>query len=120
MQERLRAIDNLDVDLALRNLGGGVPALERVLRTFVETYAKGAPELLAVTTSSEIARCRATCHSLRGACAVIGATRLHRAIESFESELKKPADSKALEQRGWRLVGDLGTLVQRLRVELKL
>jgi two-component system sensor histidine kinase/response regulator len=78
--ERLAAVPGLDVALALRHVGGSVDTLQRVLQRFTQTYADGAPALLTLAPGW-----RQLAHSLRGACATLGAVPLHALITRLEN-----------------------------------
>jgi PAS domain S-box-containing protein len=80
---RLAAVPGLEFDRALRNVGGHLPSLERVLLRFIQSYREGLPELL---RPERAAAWGPACHSLRGACAAIGATILARRAEELERQ----------------------------------
>jgi len=56
LQDRLAAVDDYDVASGLRNVGGKMPALARVLRRFVDKYRDGEPALLGSDTPDELKR----------------------------------------------------------------
>jgi len=74
LQDRLANIEGLDVTRALVNVGGQVGVLRRVLNRFVQAYAAGAGPMDGKTA-----------HSLRGACAAIGAVELQVAVQAYEA-----------------------------------
>jgi two-component system, sensor histidine kinase and response regulator len=74
--ERLRALQVIDVDAALRTAGGRLAVLERVLRRFVQHYADGVPLLTQPPGERKPDAWRLTAHSLQGACGAVGATAL--------------------------------------------
>jgi HPt (histidine-containing phosphotransfer) domain-containing protein len=59
-------------------------------------------------------RWRALSHSLRGACATIGASRLQQELHDFECALDADADLRELDERARQLHQRLGRLVSRL------
>jgi HPt (histidine-containing phosphotransfer) domain-containing protein len=89
-----------------------------VLGSFVRGYAQGAPELGTAMTPEQRARCRLICHSLRGACASIGALALVQALAAFEADLARPGDGTALSARGLQLHQQLVQLAQQLAAQL--
>jgi PAS domain S-box-containing protein len=94
--ERLATIEGLQVQAALRNVGGQLPVLRRVIEVFVETYAQGAPALLqadAADPAGTQARWRSASHSLAGACAAIGAVGLRAACDAFSAALRAAPDT---------------------------
>ncbi len=119
--EKLALVPGLDLECALRNTGGVVAVLERVLRTFVRVYERGEPDLLRPPRGDDLLRLRQTCHSLRGSCGSIGATDLQRALESLEASLSAPGPpiEAPARQAALQLHRDLQALVARLELELR-
>ncbi|MFO1339047.1 MAG: response regulator [Burkholderiaceae bacterium] len=118
LELRLASVDGFDVAQALRNVGGRTASLERLLHSFVRTYANGAPDLLVPPSAAALARWEATCHSLRGACATVGAARLEQGLAALERSLRATGaadrlDDGALQAR--ELHGELLDLVEQLR-----
>ncbi len=98
LEVRLAAVDGFDVAKALRNVGGRTASLERLLRSFVRTYRDGAPDLLSSTSGDIFASWGAACHSLRGACATVGAAQLEQDLTAFERELRAAHSSGQLDR----------------------
>jgi PAS domain S-box-containing protein len=124
LQARLAAVEGYDVAFALHNVGGSVGTLERLLGRFVDTYRIGEPALLELERSADTLRCRDACHSLRGACASIGATDLPGRLQAFEQDLAAfpagRAPDDVLVRRARALHEDLLQLVERIAAELAL
>ena len=116
--DRLGAIDGLDLASGLRNVGGSLPVLADLLRQFVRMYPNGAPGLANTDTPEERAQCRKLCHSLRGACATVGARRLSDDLGAFEKALVAQDEAVLLHQRGEALQGRFLSLVTELTTEL--
>jgi CheY-like chemotaxis protein len=74
LQDLLAGIKGLDLPQALANVGGQMGVLHRVLVRFVQTYEQGAGDM-------DLAQA----HSLRGACAAIGAQDLQATIRAYET-----------------------------------
>jgi len=89
LQERLGGASGIDAAAALRNVGGQPAALERVLRSFCDRYRDGCAEL---APGALRAAWRAGSHSLRGACATIGAQQLAQDFGRFEHALERAPD----------------------------
>ena len=87
LELRLTTVKGLDIAQALRIVGGQTKVLETVLRSFVKYYADGVAGLVEPYSSDAVTRWRALCHSLRGACASIGAMSLNRELIDFEHSL---------------------------------
>ncbi|MBL8307474.1 MAG: PAS domain-containing protein [Rubrivivax sp.] len=116
LRDRLEGIEGFDLETALRNVGGNATALERVLRRFVEAYRDGEPAF-APGGDDEVARWRHGCHSLRGACATIGARALQAELETLERALTEAAPGDAA-QRIAAADAALVALVERLALRL--
>ena len=78
----------------------------------------GTPAFAEPTTAEPIIASRQASHSLRGACAAVGATLMTRLIERFESELDTSRDLAALTLQARHLHDQLLRLVERLKTEL--
>ncbi|UFU12313.1 response regulator (plasmid) [Ideonella dechloratans] len=113
LAQRLADVAELSVSSALHNMGDDEARLERLLRVFVRTYGDPAKGFSPDPTADAPARWRTTAHSLRGACASIGADALAREIQAFEQALSRdtPAalpqwadTAQALQQRLTALV----------------
>ena len=94
------------------------PGTVQVPRTFVRTYREGAPALASDIAPPDFAHLGAACHSLRGACGAIGATRLRDQVEAFEHSMNHVRDESALSLEAHSLHEELISLVVRLLVEL--
>ena len=114
LKERLARVDGFEVEQALRNVGGQLPALQRVLERFVASYREGMPALLAVDADGSFTPWRAASHSLRGASATLGATAMLARLEAFERDLDAAPDPTALVPAARRLNEDLIALAGRL------
>jgi CheY-like chemotaxis protein len=118
LQERLAHIDGFNLGQALRSVAGKLPMLVRTLTTFVATYRDGEPQLLQPITQDTLLQWRAASHSLRGACATIGANRLQKQLHDFECALDASADEHDLALQARLAHEELLQLVTRLGVEL--
>jgi two-component system, sensor histidine kinase and response regulator len=112
--DRLTGIGGLDAQNALHHVGGRESTLMRVLASFVKTYAEGEPGLLHRDEPGELQRWRTRCHSLRGACASVGADQLADRLQVFEEQLGDDADMAALRPVAQALHLDLCQLVARI------
>ena len=108
LQDRLASIEGLDVERALQFVAGQPALLRRALEAFVSAYGDGLPSLDA-----------AAAHSLRGACAYVGAVRLEAALLDFERQANIAPSSPALQTTGLALLEELRELGGRLRRELE-
>ena len=120
LQERLDAVEGYEVAGALRNVAGQVPAMLRILRNFIGMYRHGEPILLRAESAADAERWRQACHSLRGACASVGATALQQRLLAFERELKGSVDVGKLAPTAALLHEDLLQLVGRLEAALNM
>ena len=106
-----------DVAHGLHGLGGQIAALERVLRTFVDTYAGGEPALRGTAgadAAQQLARWRGAAHSLRGACATVGAAALQRHLQAFDDGLRAGVAPPMLAEQALQIDAGLVALVARL------
>ncbi|MFO1340584.1 MAG: response regulator [Burkholderiaceae bacterium] len=96
-------------------------SLERLLHSFVRAYADGAAGLLLPPSAEALPRWEAACHSLRGACATIGATRLEQHLAALERGLAAPRAADRLDDWALQLGerhAELLDLVRQLRAAL--
>lgn len=119
LQERLTMITQLDIGQALRNVGGRPELLERVLRSFAAAYREGDPLLSRPGAPAIVADWRACCHSLRGACGVIGASMLVEQVVDFERELSTSTDFNNLALAANRLQQQLLALAAQIDSTLR-
>jgi signal transduction histidine kinase/DNA-binding response OmpR family regulator/HAMP domain-containing protein len=111
---RLSRVEGLDLASALRHVGGQLPLLERLLRVFVANYGAGEPAFLLPAAEDSVARWRSASHSLRGACAAVGAMTLHDELSAFEKALAEPTDWQALHANAQLLAAQLHALTRGL------
>ncbi|WP_176256899.1 PAS domain-containing hybrid sensor histidine kinase/response regulator [Derxia lacustris] len=116
--ERLAGVAGLDLAAALRAVNGQWPLLERVLGKFAASYASGAPELLRAVADDQTEETRRLCHSLRGACATVGAVGLVVQIEAMELDPAATDVDRRL-ARAAELNAALTGLVQALQAALR-
>jgi HPt (histidine-containing phosphotransfer) domain-containing protein len=84
-------------------------------------YRGGEPALLDADAPDVVARWRELCHSLRAACATVGATELADQLRDFEDELAAtPGDPGRHAARARHLHEALADLAGRLGGELGL
>jgi len=119
LQDRLAAIDGYDLASGLRHIGGQPARLAHVLNRFVDTYRAGVPALMAPAAHDAVAGWQEVSHSLRGACASVGAMRLAAQLQNFEQEIAGSSDAPALAPRAREINAQLLLLVHRLEVELR-
>ncbi len=106
LQDRLAAIEELDLALAMRNLGDDEQRLRRVLERFVQAYRDGAGPYD-----------RRALHSLRGACAVIGAVHLQQMLLELERGCTTDHD-RAPPEAAEAVADELRRLIGRMSAEL--
>jgi len=116
---KLRRVPGLDFALGMRLVGGQLKTLVRVLCLFVDTYARSALVLVVPGVPEQRASWQAACHSLRGACASIGATRLTELAAQIDSERVAGASNLALSLSSARLQDELLAFVGELSRALK-
>jgi PAS domain S-box-containing protein len=107
--DRLATVAGLDMHQAMLSVDGHVPVLMRVLDRFVMKYQAGAGDID-----------REAAHSLRGACAAVGATQLQAALVHYESILAAGTDVSELRQQADSINAGLLALTAALRPVLAL
>jgi CheY-like chemotaxis protein len=107
LQDRLAFVDGFDIRQAMRSVGGQFSTLRRVLERFVTSYQFGAGEI-----DVQIS------HSLRGACATVGATQLQSALVKYEEDAAGGAAASHLRQQADQINAGLIALTAALRFEL--
>ncbi|HLL11597.1 MAG TPA: hypothetical protein VK570_11105, partial [Rubrivivax sp.] len=81
-------------------------------------YANGEPAFQAPAGPEAAQRWRAASHSLRGACATVGAEGLLAHLMAFEKALEAGVDLSALAIQAGQLDAELKALVAKLQAEL--
>jgi CheY-like chemotaxis protein len=119
LADSLAGVPGFDVEQALRGLGGRESMLKRLLDRFLIIYDQASPALDASPGAGEARGWGEASHSLRGACAVIGATALTRELAAFEAWAANADDLPALRARAQELNADLRALVAALRTALR-
>jgi hypothetical protein len=104
LQAELEVVEGLDIDQAMRSVGSQLPLLLRVLNQFVLTYQHGVGEL-----NDQIA------HSLRGACATVGAVHLQAALVRYESCREANRDVAELRRQSDLINSSLMALTAAMR-----
>jgi CheY-like chemotaxis protein len=115
---RLADVQGLDIEVALRNVGGKTKTLERILANFASNYADGANDLLGVKSDERVARWVATTRSLRGACSAVGAVELAGDLNRFERALRSADPGIDLAQMAQQIQTKLLKFVRELRAAL--
>ncbi len=81
-------IDGIDVDEAVRRIGGNWNAYKRVLSVFRDSNRDFLLKLEAELANADVEAAKKTVHSLKGVSGTIGAMALHQSAVSLESRLK--------------------------------
>ena len=84
IETRLRAIRGFDLDRGLRPFGGSIDIFQRIARRYVELYRGGMPELESAAATNDAVALAGAGHSIRGASASIGATRVEELARYLE------------------------------------
>ena len=113
-------IDGLDADTALRLAGLRAPTLRHVLRRFVRVYAPGQPALEKLVADGDVPAQQRQAHSLRGACASVGAWRAQRMAETLESLCASGAAPAQRQAAALALSHEVSRLVEAVQARLPL
>jgi PAS domain S-box-containing protein len=90
LADRLATVPGLDVARGLHHVGGHLAVLQRALALFAQTHAAGEAALRLPGRDADLGTWRRSAHSLRGACATLGATALQAQLLAFEAALREP------------------------------
>ena len=119
LRERLAAIEGLDLADALGHVGGRLPVLARVLAGFIAAYPQGDPGLQAAAAPGDARAVAVACHSLRGACAAIGARGLPQRLLAVETALAQGQALAGLQPALRQVQDGLQDLVRQLAEALR-
>jgi two-component system, sensor histidine kinase and response regulator len=121
LEQRLGAVGGLDAKLLRRNIGKSDAVILHILRRFAEVYRDGVAELAepAAQSPADLASLRAACHSLQGACATIGASRLADGVAELDRRTKTDPLEDDLTARAKALQAELVLLARELRAALE-
>jgi CheY-like chemotaxis protein/HPt (histidine-containing phosphotransfer) domain-containing protein len=111
-------IDGIDNTLALRYAAGLVPLHRRLLRQFVRQYGLGPAEIAQHLARGDLAAARLAAHSIKGASAAIGATRLPPLADALESVLVPGTAALEIEAAAGAAMVELERLVDAIRDSL--
>jgi PAS domain S-box-containing protein len=105
-------VDGLDTALGLRLLGGRADIYRRVLRHFAERYAQGAPLLIEQVAGGRFAAASETAHSIKGAAASVGATRVQALADTVEFAVRERHGADEIARAAQALHQGLETLAR--------
>jgi two-component system, sensor histidine kinase and response regulator len=90
LRERLAAVPGLDLEQGLRHVGGHFDTLQRALALLARQLANGEATLgrQEADAATQLAAWARSAHSLRGACATLGAVLLQQRLQAFEQALQ--------------------------------
>ena len=87
LEERLAQIDGYSLEQGLTAVGARLDALVRLLRTFISRYRNGDAALLSALNAGDRRAVAQASHSVRGACAAVGATTAAALAQTLEADL---------------------------------
>ncbi len=99
LQDRLAAIPGLDLQRGLKHVGGLLEVLRRALAVFARNHADGEAALRRAGNDADLLAWQRAAHSLRGACATLGATALQQQLQDFEAALRAEDPAAGLAER---------------------
>jgi PAS domain S-box-containing protein len=113
----LAAVPGLQTQAGLATVGGEPAAYQRVLARFVQRYGAGEPGLRPEPATPEALA--ATCHSLRGACAAVGALALAGSLQALETACSSGAALPPLLDQAQQLDSELRQLATAVAAALQ-
>ncbi|HUJ81218.1 MAG TPA: response regulator [Candidatus Acidoferrales bacterium] len=114
-QTRIESPHALDADAALARIGGDRELLEELCRLFAEECPRNIASLHAAADSHDVEAIVHLAHTIRGAAASIGASRLSQAAREIEQKAEGGATPAELKDS----IGALGTQFNQLLPELE-
>jgi PAS domain S-box-containing protein len=111
----LQGISGFDPAVGMRLTGLRPQAYHAILRRFVNLYADGIPDLPSLMAPARREDLGRAAHSLRGACAVIGALQMQAQAQKLELRCREALDAAALAEEVAAVQGPLRELVSTLR-----
>jgi len=111
-------IDGIDAGLAMRYVGGHVALHRRVLRQFAELYGERLKGIEGHLARGEVDAARQAAHSIKGASASIGATRLPLLAQALETALKQGRTASEAAAAGQAMLRELEALVAGIQAGL--
>jgi CheY-like chemotaxis protein/HPt (histidine-containing phosphotransfer) domain-containing protein len=111
----LQGIAGFDPAVGMRLTGLRQQAYHAILRRFVNLYADGIPDLPSLMSPARREDLVRAAHSLRGACAVIGAQQMQAQAQQLELRCQQAPDAVALAEEVAAVQGPLRDLVATLR-----
>lgn len=118
LAERLARIGGYEVGRGITSAGGDLHRLVRFLRPFTAKYRDGDRALVDAIDRRDFPAIRAAAHSIRGACAVVGAAAASDLAQRIEGTAALPGDFETLKGDGLRLHEELQVLSQAIAGEL--
>ncbi|MET0283778.1 MAG: PAS domain-containing protein [Polyangiales bacterium] len=94
-RRRLQAVAGLDYASTLERWGGLDAVTTRVLDSFAKLYEHGVPQLVEAARAGDDETLQRECHSLRGACAAVGAHAIITHLDALAQE-SEPTRAEAL------------------------
>jgi len=89
LEERLADIGGYSLEQGLTSVGGRLEWLVRLLRSFTARYRDGDPALQLALLACDWRGVAEAAHSVRGACATLGATTAGALAQALENELAR-------------------------------
>ncbi len=121
LEERLAQIDGYSLERGLTVVGARLDTLVRLLRTFISCYRNGDTALRVALNAGDRQSVAQSLHSVRGACAAVGATTAEAMAQALEAGLAtgSPAPSDAsVKTAVMRLNDELIRVVDAIALEL--
>ena len=116
--ERLAQIPNFSFADGVASVGGDADSLIRVLRTFIARYREGDRALLQAAQNRDAAALKGACHSLRGACASVGAIYVATLAQALEAIPTPSTTADTLASKAAQLQDELVHIVNAIELEL--
>jgi CheY-like chemotaxis protein len=114
----LAGIAGFDAELGLKLVGGRGEAFLRLIRQFARSYRGGVADVLTDLAAGRYASARMRAHALKGACGVVGATRIASLAAALEAAIVGEAPAEQLLSAASNLDVELAALATQIAMRL--
>ncbi len=118
LDERLAMLPGFSLTQGLVSVGGDFDRLVRILRAFIGQYRDGDAALVEAAHLGNLAELRSRTHSIRGACATVGALAASELARSLELAAAPMSDMQSLPLDAQQLHATLQQLAAAIACEL--
>ncbi len=108
----------LDVETALKRLGGNTKLYARLLDQFQNSYAGAGDEMAALLAASDMTTAERVAHTIKGLAGNLGAVKLQESAAALERLCRENAGQPAIDAAFTAYKTDLGAAIDAVRAYL--